>query len=142
MKIAIGSDHRGFKKKLKIIKYLNKKGHEVTDYGTTSDESVDYPHYAKLVTESIINNENQMGILICGTGIGMSIAANRYKGIRCAHLNNVKDAKLSRLHNNANVVALGSGLRTFDIKDILDIFIKTSFSSDERHIKRNEMIDL
>ena len=91
--------------------------------------------------ESLKKEEIQIGILICGTGIGMSITVNKVKGVRCALVHNIKEAKLSRLHNNANCIAFSSNLNMFRIKDILDVFIKTKFSEEERHTRRIEMID-
>ena len=142
MKIGIASDHAGFVKKEKLVKYLKKKHYEVVDYGTDSKMSVDYPDYAKKVCYGINNNEVEIGILICYTGIGMSIAANKVDNIRCAKVDNVKEAELTRLHNNSNVIALSARKSMFEIKDIIDKFLKTNFSNEERHIRRvNKLID-
>lgn len=141
MKIGIASDHNGVKIKTSIKKYLNHLGYEIVDYGPESIESVDYPEFAFKVGNALKDDEIELGILICGTGIGMSIAANKIKNVRCALVHNVKEAKLSRQHNNANCLALGSSLSMFKIKDILDAFIDTDFSKIERHQRRVDMID-
>lgn len=135
MKIGIASDHAGYLKKVKIIKYLSKK-YEVMDYGTYNKDSVDYPDYAKKVCHALNNNEIELGILICYTGIGMSIAANKIKGIRCAKVDNTKEAILTREHNNANVIALSARKSTLELKDIIDKFLTTKFSNEERHLRR------
>jgi len=140
MKIGIAADHNGIKVKANIKKYLEHLGHEVVDYGTEDNISVDYPEYAFKVGKAL-KKEIELGILICGTGIGMSMAANKVKGVRCALVHNVKEAKLAKEHNNANCIALGSSLSMFRIKDILDTFINTKFSNIERHSRRVEMID-
>lgn len=141
MKIGIASDHHGIKIKKNIKDYLEKKGYEVMDFGPATLESVDYPEYAFKVANSLKEEEIEMGILICGTGIGMSIAANKINGVRCALIHNVKEAKLARLHNNANCLALGSNLSMFKIKGIVDAFVETNFSNEERHARRIEMIN-
>ncbi len=142
MKIGIGNDHHGLRIKNKLIKYLTKKGYEVINYGTDTPSSVDYPDYAKIVGNAVVNKEIDFGILICKTGIGMSIACNRIKGARCAKLSNLKETKLARLHNNANVIAFNSDMPIFRVKDIVDIFIKTTYSNGERHNRRIEKMDL
>ena len=136
MKIGIASDHRGYQLKQKLLNELN---YEIIDYGTISEESTDYPIYAFKVGEAIKNKKIDLGILICGSGIGMSIACNKVKTVRCALVNNVEDAKLCRLHNNANVIALSATNSNY--KEIIDTFLTTKFSKEERHIKRVEMID-
>lgn len=141
MRIGIATDHRGVKQKQKLIKYLEKKGYTIYNYGTDSEESVDYPDYAFLIGEKINSGEIDMGILICGTGIGMCIASNKVKGIRCAKVDNAKEAKLARLHNNANVISLSSAMGLMKMKDILDAFLTTDFSGEERHILRINKID-
>ena len=134
MNIGISSDHRGVTQKKKLIKYLEAKGHNIYNYGTDSEESVDYPDYAFLIGNKINEGEIELGILICGTGVGMCIASNKVRGIRCAKVDNTKEAKLSRLHNNANVISLSSYMGLTKMKDILDVFIKTKFSNEERHL--------
>jgi len=142
MKIGIACDHAGYIKKEKLIKYLKKKKYEVIDYGTNSKMSVDYPDYAKKLCAGINNNEIELGILICYTGIGMSIAANKIDNIRCAKVDNVKEAELTRLHNNSNVMALSARKCMFELKDIIDKFLITKFSEEERHIRRiNKLVN-
>ena len=106
MKIGIANDHRGYKLKLKLVDYLKKKGYEVIDYGTDSTVSVDYPDYGILLGEKVRDKEVDYGIAICGSGIGISIACNKVKGVRCAKVNNTREAKLCRQDNNANIIAL------------------------------------
>jgi ribose 5-phosphate isomerase B len=138
-KISLGSDHAGFKLKESIKNYLKEKGYEVKDFGTNSEESVDYPDYAKAVAKDVIKN-NSRGILICGTGIGMSIAANKIKGIRAALCRSEYDAEMSRRHNDANILTLGSRTtHTDDAKKIVDVFLNTPFE-EGRHIQRIKKI--
>lgn len=137
MKIAIGCDHGGINLKPLLIKYLEGKGIEYTDFGCYSSESTDYNDYALLVGNAVANKEADLGVLICGTGIGMSIMANKIKGVRCGHCHDVFSAKMTRLHNDANVLALGErvvGPGLF--LEIVDAFISTPFSFDERHERR------
>lgn len=141
MKIVIANDHHGVKKKNSIVKYLKKRGHIIVDLGTKDTNIVDFPEYGFNVGKYVINGDADFGILICGTGIGMSIAANKVKGIRCAKINNVKEAKLSKEHNNANVIAIPSYLSNFIIKDMLDVFIKTKPNTLERYQRRNSILD-
>lgn len=137
MKIAIGCDHGGFNLKPVLEKYLKEKGIEYQDFGTFTSDSIDYNDIAELVGNSVAKGENDLGILICGTGIGMSIVANKIKGVRCAHCQDVFSAKMTRLHNHANVLAfgervIGAGL----MLEIVDAFINGEESSDERHVRR------
>lgn len=137
MKIVIGSDHGGYELKQEVMDHLKKRGIEVIDVGCYSAESCDYPVYAKPVTEAIQNGDADLGILICGTGIGMSMAANKEKGIRAALCHDTFSAKATREHNNANILCMGArvvgpGLALM----IIDTFIDTPFSNDERHIRR------
>ena len=141
MKIVIASDHRGIKRKEEIINHLKKRNIEVEDLGPNTEESVDYPVYAFKLCNEICNKNADLGILLCGTGIGMSIAANKVKGIRCAKVTNVNDTVLTRQHNNANVIALSANESLFKTKKIVNAFIDTEFSNDERHIRRIEMIE-
>lgn len=141
MRIGVASDHHGYNEKRRIIKYLKKKKYDAVDFGVDSFGSVDYPEYAIKVGEAIERGEIDFGILFCGTGISMSIAANKVKGVRCAKLNNIKEAKLAILHNDVNCIALGSNMHMFKVKDIVDVVLNTNFSNDERHVRRNEMID-
>lgn len=141
MKIGIATDHHGIKIKEELINYLNKKGNEVVNYGPNTRDSVDYPEYAFKIGKSIQNKEIDLGILLCKTGIGMSIAANKVNGVRCAKVDNIKEAKLAREHNDANVIALSAEQPLFVLKDIIDVFIKTKFSNEERHQKRIDLIN-
>ena len=141
MKIAIASDHNGVKLKAKIISYLKELGHEVVDFGSKENEKVDYPDLAFSVGNSIASENDELGILICGTGIGMSIACNKIKGIRCAKVSSVEESKLSREHNNANVIAISGRLGWYKTKKIIKNFIEIPFSQEERHIRRNSLID-
>ena len=138
MKIGIASDHRGVILKEKIKNYLNDR-YQIIDYGTNSIESVDYPQYAYKIGESIRDNKIDLGILICGTGIGMSIACNKVKKVRCAKVTTKEEAFLARSHNNSNVIALSENTNNY--KEIIDTFINTTFSNDEKHRRRVEMID-
>lgn len=138
MKIAIGSDHRGFKLKGKLIKYLDKKGYEVLDLGTDTPESCDYPDFGIKVGEAVRDKEADLGIVICGTGIGISIACNKVKGIRCAKVNTLREAKLTKIHNNANVIALNERMFLFEAKDIVDAFLTTEYKPEEKFERRIE----
>ncbi|MGL5000262.1 MAG: ribose 5-phosphate isomerase B [Cetobacterium sp.] len=142
MKIALGADHGGFALKEIVKNHLEAKGFEVLDKGSYSTDSVDYPTFAKSVAKSILEAEADFGILICGTGIGISIAANRFKGIRAALCSNTTMAKLTRQHNDANILALGARM-TGDILalEIVDQFLETEFEGG-RHLTRIEAIEL
>ena len=139
MKIGIGNDHRGFNLKEQLVLYLEKQGYEVVDYGANTSETVDYPIYAFKVGEAVKNKEVDLGILICGTGIGMSIACNKVKGVRCGKVNSAEEAELTKGHNHANVIAISENVA--DPYEIVSTFIKTPFYDDERHIRRVAMID-
>ena len=140
MKIGIVSDHRGFELKKQIINSLEDK-YQILDYGTDTTESVDYPDYAFKIGEKINQKEVDFGVAICGSGIGMSIAANKRKGIRCSKVDTVNEAKLTREHNNSNVLAL-SALKDINLlKDIVRTYLETKFSNDERHIRRINMLE-
>lgn len=138
--IGIANDHNGFEVKQELTKYLEEMGYNVIDYGCDGSKT-DYPPLAFSVGEAVRDNKIKFGILICGTGIGMSIACNKVKGVRCAKVDNIDDARLSREHNNANVVAVSGRLPIETLKDIVKTFIETQFSTEERHHKRVEMID-
>lgn len=142
MKIGIANDHRGYKLKTKIIPYLNKKGYEVEDYGTFSTESVDYSDYGIILGEKVRDKEVDFGIAICGSGIGISIACNKVKGVRCAKVNNAKEARITRIDNNANVIALSEKLHTFEAKDIIDAFLTTEYKEIERFQRRIDKISM
>ena len=138
MKIIIGNDHAGVEFKNTIMKHLEEQGHEVVNVGT---DTLDYPDIAKSVAEKVLAEEGNLGIIICGTGIGISIAANKVEGIRAALCHNEFTARMARLHNNANIVALGARVIGDELgKAIVDTFITTEFSNEERHIKRIEKI--
>lgn len=140
--IAIGCDHGGYELKLEIIKYLEKKGLEYKDFGCDSLQSVDYPIYARKVGQAILDGECEKGILICGTGIGISITANKMKGIRCALCSDCFSAEATRLHNDTNIVALGGRVVGPELAiKIVDTFLNTPFSGDERHARRISMIE-
>ncbi len=136
MKIIIGNDHNGYELKKEIIKYLKDNRYYLEDVGCDSVESVDYPLIAKKVCDEVLTDEDNLGILICGTGIGMSIAANRIKGIRCAKVSTEDEVALSRLHNNANVIAFSGRIDKSLALRFVDKFINTSFSNKERHMKK------
>ncbi|HEY8405585.1 MAG TPA: ribose 5-phosphate isomerase B [Acholeplasma sp.] len=139
MKIALGSDHAGLELKNALVEYLSSKGYEVTDYGTKSVDRVDYPDYATLVSKKVASHEEDLGILVCGTGIGMSIAANKVKGIRAALVFNELTARLAREHNHANVIAIGGRTTlTEEAKRIVDAFL--SAYEEPRHQVRIDKI--
>jgi ribose 5-phosphate isomerase B len=139
-KIFIGSDHAGFQLKEAIIQELILE-HEITDCGTTSTDSTDYPIYAHTVAEGVLETSHSIGILICSTGIGMSIAANRHRGIRAALCHSVKESKLARHHNNANVLVLGASNTAVDVAlDMIKSFLATPFDGG-RHERRIHQID-
>ena len=139
--IGIASDHRGYKLKQKLTKYLNKKGYTVVDYGTNGTTSVDYTEFGFKLGEAIRDHKIEKGIAICGSGIGISIACNKVKGVRCAKVNNTKEAKYTRLDNDANAIALYGKMPVFRAKDIVDVFLKTNFSGLERHKRRIETLN-
>ncbi len=142
MKIAIGSDHAGYEMKEHIKKYLKEKGYEYHDFGAeTLDPQDDYPIYGEKVAKAVASGNYDRGIAICGTGIGISIAANKVPGIRAATSYNVEMAKISRLHNDANILALGGRITDIDLAiKIVDEWLKTPFTDEERHIRRINQI--
>ena len=140
MKIGICSDHRGIYIKKKIFEYLEHEGYEVVDYGTNSSESVDFPEYAFKLGDSLVKKKIDKGIAICGTGIGMSIALNKMKGVYCAKISSINEAILSRQHNNVNAIAFGADLDSDMAMEMVDKFIETEFSKEERRVRRNKMI--
>lgn len=140
MKIAIGNDHVAVEMKNHIKKYLEERGHEVINFGTDTQDRCDYPVYGKKVAEAVANGECERGILICGTGIGISLAANKVKGIRAAVCSEAYSARLTRQHNNANIIAFGArvvGIATAEM--IVDEFLNTEYEGG-RHQKRIDMI--
>jgi ribose 5-phosphate isomerase B len=140
MKIAIASDHAGFELKFKIKNWLESAGYEVIDHGTyESSESVDYPDYALPVAEDVRMRRAERGVLICGTGIGMCIAANKVKGIRAANVRDLTTARLASAHNSANIITLGSRLIAFELAvELIECWLSTPF--EPRHQKRIEKI--
>mgnify|MGYP000593697600 CR=1 FL=1 len=140
--IALGCDHGGYELMQEVKAYLDKQGLEYQDFGCYSNEAVDYPVYARKVGHAIQNGTCDKGILICGTGIGISIAANKVKGIRAAVCGDCFSAEATRLHNDANIVALGARVTGPGLAvRIVDTFLHTEFSSVDRHIRRVEMIE-
>ncbi|WP_457641081.1 ribose 5-phosphate isomerase B [Persephonella sp.] len=140
MKVAIGSDHAGFDFKEMIKEHLQNKGYEVIDKGTHSRESVDYPLFGEAVAKSVVNGEADRGIVICGTGIGISISANKIKGVRAALCTNEYMARMARKHNDANVLALGARVLGIDLAiSIVDTFFSTEFEGG-RHERRVHLI--
>ena len=138
-KIIIGSDHGGYKLKNTIINHLKELNYEVDDVGCYSEESCDYPEFAKLVSQKVKESGNK-GILVCGTGIGMSIAANRFDGIRASHCTDTYTARMTRMHNDSNILCLGQRVTGEGLAlDIVDIWLKTEFEGG-RHQKRIDMI--
>ena len=141
MKIGIATDHHGIEIKEELINYLKEKDDEAIDYGTKGTEMVDYPEFAFKVGEAVAHNEIDYGILLCGTGIGMSIACNKVKHVFCAKVSNKKEAQLARNHNFANAMALSSSMPFLQMKQVVDTFLTSLPSTEERHIKRVQMID-
>ena len=140
--IAIGSDHGGFELKKEVMAHLDARGLEYKDFGTYSDASCDYPVYGEAVAKAVASGECERGIIICGTGIGISIAANKVHGIRAALCGDCFSAEATRQHNDANVLALGARVVGPGLAlKIVDTFLDTPFSNGERHIRRIEMIE-
>ena len=140
--LAIGSDHGGFALKKEIMAHLDKRGIAYRDYGTYTEASCDYPTFAKAVAGAVASGEAERGILICGTGIGVSITANKVPGIRCALCGDCFSAEATRQHNDANVLALGARVTGAGLAlKIVDTFLDTPFSQEERHIRRISMIE-
>lgn len=147
MKIAVGSDHAGYEDpppyyKPEIVRHIEALGHEVVDCGTNSSDSVDYPDFADRVAQAVTSGKADLGILVCGTGIGMAIKANRQKGVRAAVCTSPEMARLSREHNNANVLCVGKRILSLDqILNIVDTWFETPFSEGERHTRRVNKMD-
>lgn len=139
--IAIGCDHGGYELKQKILAHLRQRGLEYRDFGCDSTASVDYPVYGKAVAHAVASGECEKGIVICSTGIGISIAANKVKGIRCAHCTDSLSAEMTRRHNDANVLALGAGITGPNLaKRIVEVFLNTEFEGG-RHARRVGQLD-
>ena len=141
MKIALASDHRGYKLKEELIKYL-KKTNTIIDLGTTNEETVDFPKYGITLGEFIKNKKADFGIAICGTGIGISIAANKVKGIMCAKINSIEEAKLAKQHNNANIIAISGKTNIKQAIDMVKAFMNETPNQEEKYIRRiNQILD-
>ncbi|MBR0599595.1 ribose 5-phosphate isomerase B [Sinanaerobacter chloroacetimidivorans] len=141
MKIALAGDHGGFTLKGQVQEYLLNKGYEVLDLGCNSEESVDYPNYGKACGEAVVKGEADKGIVICGTGIGISIAANKVKGVRCALCTSTFMAEMSRKHNDANVLSLGGRILDQDTAfAIVDTWLETEFEGG-RHQRRVDLLN-
>lgn len=140
--IAIGSDHGGYDLKQTVIGYLKEKGIAYKDFGCMDKSSCDYPVFGKAAAEAVASGECEKGIVICTTGIGISIAANKVPGVRCALCQDSFSAKMTRLHNNANVLALGGSIVGPGLAlDIVEVFLNTPFSEEEKHIRRISQIE-
>lgn len=140
--LAIGCDHAGYELKNEVMEHLRERKIEFKDYGTYSKESCDYPIFAKKVAKAVASGEAERGILICGTGIGISISANKVKGVRCALCHDCFSAEATRLHNDANILAMGGRVIGAGLAlKIVDIFLDTPFSGEERHKKRIALIE-
>ena len=137
MKIAIACDHGALDMKNMLVSYLQGQGHTVTDFGTHTNASCDYPEFAAAAAQAVASGECQRGIVLCTTGIGMSIAANKVKGIRCALLSDVVSARLTREHNDTNMMAMGAGIvGSILAQQIVDTWLDTEFSGGQRHQRR------
>lgn len=140
--IALGCDHGGFDLKQEVIKYLEEKGLEYKDFGCYEKKSCDYPEFGRAVAEAVAGGECERGIVICTTGIGISITANKVKGIRCALCADTVSARLTREHNNANVLAMGAGIIGPNLAlGIVDTFLNTAFPGEEKHVRRVNAIE-
>ncbi len=140
--IAIGSDHGGYDLKVKVMQYLESKNIPYQDMGCNSKDSCDYPVFGHAVAKAVAEGQCDKGIVICTTGIGISISANKIKGVRCALCADTLSAKMTRLHNDANVLALGAGIVGENLGiEIVDTFLNTAFSGEERHQRRVDLIE-
>lgn len=141
MKIAMCSDHGGLRLKNAVKKFVEDNGYETVDFGTMTEDSCDYPDFALMAAEAIVRGECDTGIFVCTSGIGISIAANKVPGIRCAHCSDPLSAKMTRLHNNANVLALGGGYVGDKLaEEIVKTFLETPFSEEAKHQRRIDKI--
>ena len=142
MVVALGSDHGGYGLKQEVIGYLKGKGIDYRDFGCDSRESCDYPEYGRAAAESVAKGECDLGIVICTTGIGISIVANKVKGIRCALCSDTVSARLTREHNDANMLAMGAGIVGANLAlGIVDTFLNTPFSGEQKHVRRVKAIE-
>ena len=140
MKIGLASDHRGYKLKEALINELTNRNYEVVDYGTNSEESTDYPDYAFKLGENIVNKNADFGVAICGSGIGISIACNKVKGIRCAKVDSINDVIATRNDNDTNIVAFGENKTIEEALELVLTFINTPCSMEEKHIRRRNKV--
>ena len=141
MKISVGCDHGALALKNKVVAHLEKQGHEVKDFGTYTPDSCDYPEFAAAAARAVADRECDKGIVLCTTGIGVSISANKIDGVRCALLSDPWSAKMTRLHNDTNVMALGAGIVGKNLAlEIVDTWLETEFSGDARHARRIEKV--
>ena len=141
MKISIGCDHGALALKNKVAEHLTKQGHEVKDFGTYTPDSCDYPEFAAAAAKAVAFGECEKGIVLCTTGIGVSISANKVDGIRCALLSDVWSAKMTRLHNDTNMMALGAGVVGENLAlEIADTWLNTEFSGEARHQRRIDKV--
>lgn len=141
MVIGIGNDHSAIELKKEIIEFIESMGHTVKDYGTNSTESCDYPVYGEIVAHAVVNKEVDLGVLICGTGLGISLAANKVKGIRACVCSEPFTAKMSRAHNNCNILAFGARVIGAELaKMIVETWLNTEFEGGGRHTRRVNMI--
>ena len=142
MKIGLASDHRGYKLKEYLKEKLKEFNYETIDFGTNSEESTDYPDYAFALGEAVVANKADFGVAICGSGIGISIACNKVKGIRCAKVSNKEEAAITRIDNNSNIVAFSEKVSEEEAVEIVKTFIETASSTEEKHIRRvNKIIE-
>jgi len=140
--IALGCDHGGYDLKMSVIKHLEERGIAYKDFGCLTKDSCDYPVFGRAAAEAVASGECEKGIVICTTGIGISITANKVKGVRCALCSEPLSAKMTRLHNNANMLAMGAGIVGPNMaNEIVDVFLDTDFSNEERHCKRIALIE-
>ena len=142
MKVAIATDHNGVEQKIELIYFLNDLGYEVLDLSKDNNPTDDYPDFAVRLANAINEKNADLGVLMCGTGIGMSIAANKIKGIRCAKVSSEEEAFLARQHNNANIIALSYKESIENLKIMVSKFLSTEFSNEERHARRVEKIGM
>ena len=140
MKVAIATDHNGVEQKIDLIYFISSLGYEVVDYSKDNTPTDDYPDFAERVARSVRSHETDLGILLCGTGIGMSIAANKVKGIRAAKVSNLDEARLCKEHNNANIMTLSYKEPIDILKAMIQVYLETPFTEEERHARRVEKI--
>ncbi len=143
IKIGLGADHGGYKLKQAIKEHLEKRGFEIVDFGTNSDESVDYPDYGKAVAQAVICKEADLGIICCGTGIGIGLAANKVKGIRCANVSDTFSARMSRAHNNCQMISLGGRVLGAGLAlEIVDAFLDSEFEGDRHKLRVDKISEI